>query len=410
MIKYTNYKPRIFPISGSAVPAEIDRVQSIDPTASLNSEKQKEVGSTQEEYVADTPEVSYAFEQNECANIEIFQKLVGSDTSGNDSQTAIDVSDFNTAYFDMCAYLTDDAGTFTGTLHYPALRVNGFSYSASGPKDIITRNFDLVGEKYNIWQGDNKYFIYHEHTASGIADTTIDLSSKVPAVDPDVAGTYLLKVYRVRSGVATELVSGTDYTYTSGTTTLEISSIAASDIIKTFYTSATAPTTQFTANTTDPMGLRGDSVSIYLYIPGSGKPAAVDYMYKLQSVSVDVSFDRADYFALGNTEVVQRGINDTTVSVDIGRFVDAFTLEEVLRGATAGYGKIDITKFSNEIALIVKQYTSSAKTSFAWGFKCTGLSPMDLGHPISIDDYTNGSVTLEGSAMTITKDLTELGI
>ena len=410
MIKYVRYRPRIFPISGTAVPAEMDRVQSIDPTATLNREEAKEVGSSNSGYVKNTSEVSYSLEQNEHGSIELFQKLVGSDVLGNLGATVIDLDDFATAYFDTCAYLTDDSGTFLGTLQYPGLRVNGFSYNIGGPKDIITRSFDLIGEKYNIWENNNKYYIYASHTASGIGDTDIDLSAQAPAVDPDNAGVYMFRVVRVRSGVTTELTRTTDYIYTNATTTLAIASIATDDLIKVFYTSATAPDTQFTANTSDPYGLRGNSASIYLYIPGSGKPTATDYIYRLQSVGVDVSFDRADNFEVGNDEVVQRGINDNTVSVELGRFVEALTVEEVLRGVSSTYGRLDIDEFSNDITLIVKQYDSASKSSFAWGFKCTGLTPTDVSHPISVDEYANGSVTLEGSNMDITKDETELGI
>ena len=411
MIHSSYYKPRIFPVQGDVTDAEIDRAQSIDPTISLNRDKVEEIGRDGVVgYIKGSPEVGYRLTQLEYGNIEFWQKLVNSAVLGESGQTEITLNDFKTNYFDICAYLTDDDGTFRGTVLYPALRTAGFSITIGDPEAIVERSFDFVGESAITWQGSNKYWIYHRHDCGSGADDTVDLSAKAPAEDPDNAGTYIYRVVRVRSGVSTVLESS-DYSYVDATKILTITSVQADDIIKVYYSSATAPDVQFTENDTDPAGIRADSVSIYLYIPASGKPSSSDYIYRLQSVTLECSFDREDHKEIGNKNVVKRGINDKTVTVTLGRFVEQFTVEEVLRGVASGYGKIDVEQFSDQIALIIKVFSDNTKNTFKYGFKATGLTPTELrGVTASVNAYTEQENTLEGEDLIISADVSKLGI
>jgi len=412
-IHASDYKPRMFPIKGLASPSEIDRVQSIDPSVSLNREKVEEVGRDGVVgYLKKSPTVSYALTQLENGSIEFYQQLVNTTVKGNIGEDEITLNDFKTPYFDICAYLTDDDDSFIGTLCYPNLRTSGFSLTISEPQAIIEKSFDLVGESAVIWQGDNKYIIYVEHVAGSGADDEIDLSAKVPAEDPTEADKYMTRVVKVSSlGVTTELTSA-DYTYTSGTKILEIGSIATDDTIKVWYTSATAPDVQFVNNDSDPAGILGDSASIYLYVPGSGKPSSTDYIYRLQSVTMDVSFDREDLREIGNKDVVSRGITNSTVSVTLGRILSTFTVEEVLAGKAEGFGKIDIADLSDNISLIVKIFGDNTKdpSVFKYGFKASGLSPMELSNGAGVNAYVEAENTLEGETLIISADTSKLGI
>jgi len=411
MIQSAYYRPRIFPIMGDGVPAEIDRAQSIDPTVSLNREEVNEIGRDGAVgFNKTSPTVSYRLTQLENGSIEFWQKLVNSSTLGADGETEIALSDFKTPYFDICGYLTDDDGTFRGTVLYPALRTAGFSIAISDPQASIERSFDLVGEKAQIWQGDNKYYIYNTHTAGSGGDDEIDLSAKAPAENPNEAGKYIERVVRVRSGVSTELVETTDYSYSDITKLLTIVSIQTSDIIKTYYTSATAPDVMFTENDSDKPALLGDSVSIYLYIPGSGKPSSSDYIYRLQSATLDVSFDREDIRELGNKDVVARGITNNNVTVTLGRIVERFTVEEVLAGQAPDFGLIDVEEFSDQITLIIKVFDDNTKANFKYGFKATGLTPNEVRFGATVNEYTNIDDTLEGESLIISADASVIGI
>lgn len=410
MIHSSDYKPRIFSVLGDVAPAEIDRAQAIDPTVSLNREEAKEIGRKEiVGYIKKSPTVGYRLTQYEYGNIEFWQKLVNTSVKGNDEQEEIDLDDFKTPYFDICAYLTDDDETFRGTVWYPNLRTSGFSLTIGDPDAIIERGFDFVGESAIIWTDANKYFIYDEHTAGSASDNVIDLTAKAPAEDPDVAGKYMQRVVRVRSGVSTVLTTD-DYSYSDGSKELTITTIETDDLIKVYYTSATEPDVMFTKNDEDPAGLLADSVSIYLYIPGSGKPSSSDYLYRLQSVTIDVSFDREDQKEIGNKEVVKRGITDKTVAITLGRILEQFTIEEVLRGEGEGYGKIDVSKLSDQITLIVKVFSDNMKDTFKYGFKATGLSPMELRGGAGINAYVEAENSLEGENLIISADVDKLGI
>ena len=409
MIHSSYYRPRIFPIKGDTADAEIDRAQAIDPTISLNREKVEEIGRDGiVGYLKKSPTIGYRLTQLEYGNVEFWQKLVNSSTLGANGETGITLSDFKTPYFDVCAYLTDDDGTFRGTALYPGLRCSGFSLTIGDPQDMIERSFDFVGENAKILKDDNKYYIYGRHEAGSGGDDEIDLSAKAPVENPENAGTYMFRVVRVRAGVTTELTRTTDYSYDDGTKVLTITSIQASDVIKYWYSSGTAPDTQFTLNDSDVAGIVGDSVSIYLYIPGSGSPSSSDYIYRLQNVTLDVRFDREDIREIGNREIVARGVRNNTVTVTLGRILEQFTIEDVLRGSDLGV--IDVQNLSDEVALIIKIYDENTKSSFKYGFKATGLTPTELRGGASINEYVRQDNTLEGEDLTISADTSVIGI
>lgn len=413
MIHSSLYQPRIFPLYGDVAPAEIDRAQAIDPTTGLNRERIEEIGRDGVVgYVKKSPTVGYRLTQLEYGSMEFFRKI----TNKADSVQTLTLNDFKTPAFDICAYLTDDDATFKGTLWYPKLRTNGFSLNIGAPDAVIERTFDLVGEEAIEWQGANKYVIYDTKTCASGSDDELDLTARPPVADPDVdAGEaeevkYILRVVRVRSGASLELTATTNYTYANATKKLTFVGAQAGDIYKVWYTSSTAPSTLFVKNDADAPALLADSCSIYLYIPASGKPSANDYIYRLQSVTMDVAFEREDLKEIGNKRVVQRGINRKTVTVRLGRMLESFTIEEVLRGEVAGYGKLDFEKLTDRASLIVKMFSDNTKETFLYGFKAEGLSPTELRGGAGVNAYVNAENSIEGESLVITSDSNELGI
>jgi hypothetical protein len=134
------------------------------------------------------------------------------------------------------------------------------------------------------------------------------------------------------------------------------------------------------------------------------------YQEHLQSVNLEVAFDREDIREIGNKEVVARGVRTSTVTVTLGRILEQFTVEEVLRGEVADYGVIDVEKLSDNISLIIKIYEDNDKTSFKYGFKATGLTPTELRGSAGIDEYVTQDTTLEGEELIITADDSVIGI
>ena len=416
MINASEYKPRIVPILGDVDSAEIDRAQAIDPTVALNREKVEEIGREDVVgYLKKSPTIGYRLTQLEYGSLEFWAKLTNTANKGESGETPITLEDFKTPYFDILAYLTDDDGTFRGTYMYPALRVAGFGITIGDPQARIERSFDLVGESAVIWQGLNKYVVYDKHTVETAepetnGDVVIDLSvtgTPAPAEDPDNAGVYMIRVVRVR-GVVSTVLATSEYIYATGN--LTVHNCVQGDVIKYWYTSAEAPATIFTPNDTDPSALLGDCASVYLYIPATGKPSALDYVYRLQSINFDVKFDREDLREIGNKDVVQRGIKNSTVTANLGRIVEQFTIEEILRGEATGYGKIDVEKLTDQACLIVKVFTDNTKSTFAYGFKMEGMSPTDLKGGATVSEYIKADTTLTGEQLVITADESELGI
>lgn len=412
MIHSSKYQPRIYPINGTGSPAEIDRAQSIDPAVSLNRDKIQEIGNTEVVgHVKKAPSVTYRLTQLEYGSMEFWKKICNK----ADAVNTLTLEDFKTPTFDISAFLTDDDGTFRGTLLYPKLRTSGFSINIGDPDAIIERSFDLVGEEANVWQGANKYLIYVEHTAGSGDDDVIDLSARVPAIDPDVpvgktdAEKYIYRVVRIRGGASTELDLSVDATYDTTAKELTIVDVQASDKFKVWHTSATAPATLFVPNTTDADALVANAVSIYLYIPASGSPSSGDYVYRLQSVTIDVTFDRQDVKEIGNKRVVQRGINNNTVSIKLGRILEQFSIEEVLRGEAVGYGKIDVEKLTDNASLIVKIFSDDTKETLLYGFKADKLSPTDLSNGAGINAYVKADNSIEGESLIISSDNAQLG-
>jgi len=406
MIKSNKFKPRVFPIGGSGTDVEINRAQSMTPDITLNREKVNELGRVGAVgFINKPPTIGYSLTQLEYGNIEFYRKITNQEAKGGVGQDAITLQDFSRPYFDIAAYLTDDDGVYKGTLLYPSLRVSGFSVSIGEPTGNIERSFDLVGEAASILQGDNKYYVAKVATPEAGEDVNIALDYTATK-DPD-NDVYMFRVVRVNSGVVTELIKDINYTETDADN-VEIAVVNASDTIKLYYTSSDEeidPEDYFTpTGNEEVVAIAGDSADIFLYVPSSGKPSADDKIYRLQSVTLEISLDREDLGELGNSKVVQRGVKSSTVTVSIGRILESFTVEEVLRGEVEGYGVIDVTKLTDRATLTLKIYKDNTKQTLKYGLRADTLSVASIGGDASVEEYTNKDNSLEGESLIISAD------
>ena len=394
MIHFSEYKPKIIPYLGNLDAKSLARIQGIDPTGSLNRTKVEELGRDGAVgYKKGTPSVSIRMTQLEYGNIDIYNLLANKELT-NDSLT---LSDFRVPMVDLMSYLTNDDGSFLGTLWYPKLRVSGFGWNIGDPNAMIERSFDLVCEGAKIWQGDNRYvvFIKHEVESGETPNVSIVLDDPVPVQNPD-NGAYIERVLLV-SGSSTSELESSDYSYDSGSHTLTVAGVTPGDVVKVYYTAPSyiSSETLFELNDTDPAVISADSVSIYL-LTG-------DYVHRLQSASFEVALEREDQQEIGLSEVVMRGVKNQTVTVSLGRLLETWTIEEALRGVAPGYGLIDIQQFVDDAGLIIKVYDSPLKQNFRYGIKITGLSPTELRNGVSVGNYTAADNSLEGSSLMITR-------
>jgi hypothetical protein len=389
-------KPRAFPWNNDRDPEQIDRLQNITGDQTLNREKVYEIGRVGRlGFKKSTPSFAYSATAFEYGSMAFWYDLANKEDPGSGEDHFVTLDNFDEEQMDIAAFLTDDNATFRGTIWFPKLRVNGFSINIADPDATIERSFDLIGEDYKMLDG--KYLSFQKATAAG-ASTDMILS---PAAIEFASGDYIFRVLRVRSGVVSELVETTDWTFVFGTQTLTVTGGVAGDVIKVFYPSSTAYTTTWTDNDSDPDLLLAEYAEIRLKVGASTR------IYRLQTVGIDVAFDRADYKEIGNSEVVQRGVNDQTVTVSLNRFSEDFALEDILASDTT-YPYINPRDFAENIQLQVLIYNEKEHTTPKIGYLITGLSPTTIGTTQDVQAYNQRTVNLESDNLKISDDFSEI--
>ena len=354
------------------------------------------------------PAITVTLKQLEYGSLQLWQDL----RNTGSTDTKIEFKEFDTPRAFIEGYETDENDAFKSTVWYPNLRLAGFNLNIGDPSSLVERTFSLVGEDEKVLQGNNKYLIYYDSgSASGASPESFTLDDPTPVADPDNSGQYLFKVlrYNTSDGTTDELKYeagagdpslGTDY-YTYSASTLKVHT-SASDEVHAFYSAGSyiGGTATFTNNDTDAAGLEAKYCSIYLQTS--------NYLYRLQSVAVDVSFDRYDVMEIGSKDIVETGVKDQSVRVTLGRILDEWTIEEVLRGEVEDYGVLDIRKYGDEKNLIIKIYDSDVKNNFKIGYKFTDLAPASIDNGVPINDYVTRNVILEGESGFVTNDINEL--
>jgi hypothetical protein len=401
MIHAKLVQPRIFPHNSGRAPEQIDRAQDIGGDLTLTQDKLYEIGRDGKLGVRkQTPALAYSMTQFEYGSMDFWYALANKeDPASGGLDNSIDLDDVKATTFDITAYMTDDDNTFKGTIWFPKLRVNGFSLNVGDPNATVERTFDLVGEDFKILDG--KYFAYETATVVAPGNGTVTLS---PVAVEYASGDYIFRVLRIRAGVCTELLEGTgveDNTWTYAAPVVTVKTCLASDILKVYYESATAYTTLWTDNNVDSDALFAEACEIYMKV-GTGTR-----IYRLQSIGIDVAFERTDYKEIGNKEIVQRGVKSKTVTVALDRFNEGFSLEDILASDTT-YPYIDPRNFADNIQLMVKIFSDSTHTSFKMGYLISGLSPTALGTAQPVEDYNKVTDTLEADNLKISNDEIEI--
>jgi len=403
MIHAKAVKPRIAPWGSSVGEIQIDRVQDLSGDWKANREKQYEIGRDGLlGYKRNTPSFSYSMKQFEYGSMAFWRALANLDAPASAAlDNSVDLDDLKSTKFEISASLTDEDSVFKGTIWFPKLRVNGFSINIGDPDAIVERNFDLIGEDYKILDGN--YFAYETATVVAPGDGTVTLN---PVPVEYASGDYVFRVLRVRSGVVTELsedalAGANTWAYDNGTKVVTVKTCLTSDIIKVYYESATAYTTLWTNNDSDPDFLRADSCDIFIKVGTSTK------IYKLQSVGIDVKFDRTDYREIGNTEIVQTGVKSKTVTISLDRYAEDFSLEDILAGDTT-YPFVNPRNFVETIQIMVKIYEDSTKTTFKMGYLMNNITPQNIATSQATEEMNKRTNSLECDNLLISEDENEI--
>jgi len=408
-------EPRVFPWKNCLASAQVDRVQEITGSDSMNRERIKEVG--REGIVAwkeGTPEVSATVMQLEFGEMDFWQQLANVSASTK----KIALTDFKTSKVDLAVFCSDDDDAFKSTIWLEELKVTGFSLNIGDPEALIERTINVVGEKHKELQSDNKYLIEVVKTVESGEAGDIDIilmagdyaTYPAPVEDPNNAGEYILKVVRYVSstGETDEISEGVavgTFGYVNATKTITLYGAEDDDVYRVYYSATTyiSGATPWTDNDVDAAGIEADCVTVLLRTTS-------DQVYRLQSCGIEVSFDRFDVREIGSPDVVKEGSREITVSISMDRILETIRMEELVMGKVANWGIIDIDKFLNNSTLCVKIYEDNTKTTFKMGYEFTDLAVASLDVGIPVDEYDTRSVSLEGEEGIIVNEEAQLSI
>jgi len=314
------------------------------------------------------------------------------------------LTDFSSSLVDVVYYIRDaNAGNVLASMWIPKCALNSFAINFDDPKGRITRDLEVSGDDRRVFLGDNKYLIHLEDTAaSGVSGSyDIDLANPAPVVDPNVALTYILRIDRTRAGTTTSLTITTDYTYTHGTTTLNIVAGLADDVYNIYYSAAS-----FGSPDLDPTSVDSDTIC---YLKSENITVLIDdgstevEMDRLSSLSISVTLNRIDESVLGNNERILREITDTPVTVSFSGRIKNYNGEKAWMGQLGDDDVISsIKEFSDDVKVTVEVYDDSDKGTFLIGYQVPSLSYTDGSFSIAANEFGSMDVTAEGDSMVIT--------
>lgn len=393
-------KPISVAVKGAVAKANWDRVQTFNPATSQPSEKLYEIGRLQK-MASDKGllEATLSITQLEYGTIDAFKQIAG---VAAEPAGGFELSDFDSNTVDFYLPGKDEyAGSIEQTLWMQHMSLNSFGLNINAD-ERIERTFEFAGEFAKILRNNNKCLIFVTDDApsgtSGAYDIVV--SDPVPVVDPNNAGVYILNIWRIRAGVATELVLTTDYTYSNVTNTISIVDADASDHYRIWYSATTYgsagdPTA---LNDVDDYYIKAANVTVTID-DGVNTPIVAD---KLTSMSVDASFNRMDEAVIGSVEKVLKEVESYEVSISLDGFVKNSTIEEALMNqAGQDWGIIDFSLFG-EVTVTVKIYEDSGKTSFLIGYQSAGCEFADESQSYEANAFASNPISLTSDNLVIT--------
>ena len=405
MIDAKMVKPRWFSWNSSRQPEQVNRLQEISGDLTLNRDKVYEIGRVDLlDFRKKTPSLAGKFRQFENGSMSTWYALANKVNPGSGDPHYIELTDLMTTMTDFSAYETDDDNIFTGSIWFPKLRVNSFTINIGDPEAILERNLNLISESSIILP--DAYFAYADKVTSahsGDAPDTIHFgaSGEAPLPIAYAASSYIFRVLRIRGGQVSVLLedetlspAADTWAYDNATKTVTIQSTETGDVHKVYYESATAYSNVWTDNNSEATILLAEYCEVYI------KVGTAERIFRLQSVGIDVTFDRTDYKEIGNNEVVQTGVKGQTVKISLNRFTQGFSFEEMLANDTI-YPYINPDDFADDIQVQVKVFGEKEHTNFRIGYLMNKVSPTAVGSSQMVQDKNKSTTTLEGDNLRI---------
>ena len=400
------FKPISIPVLADVDRANWDRVQSFSASTTQPQENLYELGRLLKMAVdKGILEATASITQFEYGTITSYLQVanLAAEPSGG-----FDLDDFDAGRLDfVCPGKDAYSGTLEQTLWLEHMSLDSLTIGINAD-DRLTREFAFSGESAKIARYGNKYVVFVSDDAPSGTSGSYDiiLSDPAPVADPNNAGVYILKVYRIRAGVATELAITTDYTWTNGTTTLNIIAGLAADNYRIWYTAASYGSAgdPQALNDADDYYLRSENVTVTL---DDGVNTPIE-LTALTSLSVAATFNRTDNAVIG-TNVKIKDTESFDVTVALGGFVKSFPIEEALMGqAGQSWTIIDYSLFA-EVDVIVKVYQEAAKSTFLIGYKVSDAVFADSdANSFDANSFGSGSLNLNSDNLLITTTFGDL--
>lgn len=377
-----------------------DRVQNFSVSVNQPQENLYELGRLAKMTTdKDKLEVGVSITQYEYGTLDSYLQLAGLSAMPSGG---IALTDFDTPRTDFISPgKTEFGGTLEQTLWTERLSLDSLGMNINAD-ERLERTFELSGNFCKIAREGNKYVIFASFdAASGVSgNLVLDISDPAPVVDPNNAGVYVLKVYRIRAGVATELDITTDYTYDNSPKEITIIAALASDNYRVWYTAASYGSAgdPQALNDADDYFLGAENVTVTID-DGTNSPVELD---KLTSLSISATLNRIGEGAIGTSENLFNDVESYDVSVSLDGFVKNYPIQEALMTqAGQSWGIIDYTLMST-VGILVKVFETSAKTTFAIGYKMllcdfSDDSPAEY----TANEFGSSTVTLNSDNMII---------
>ena len=400
-------KPRLYPYNGDVAPQDINRLQVFNGSVTTPSDPVYEIGRllkmTDDRKIS---EETTALTQLEYGKLDTFLALANLSAKPSGG---LHMTDFDNSLVDIVSLGKDKyQGNLEQTLWLPKLALDSFTLNCADPDARLERQFSLKGDFYRILRYNNKNFIYKKFTAaSGDTPTmTLNCSDPVPVVDPNHSGVYILRITRLRSGVTTELVLSTDYTYNPGTYNVSILASQVGDVYHVYYSASSFGTAgdPTSLNDVDDYFLKAENLQVY--ITDGITPIKLDI---LTSLNVTATWNRINESVIGQHEKILKSAKDHTVTIALNGRVKNATIEEVLMGeAGMNWGIIDVDLFVNNASLIVKVYQENTHQNFIIGYKVNNLVIDTTAQNTPVNDFLTGNVNLKSDNLLITDNESDL--
>jgi len=399
----SSIKPRVYPWNDATLPIDIDRATNLSGGVTQPSEDVYELGRLQK-ICTDLKilEEKCTLTQLEYGEMAFYLALAN---KASLPSGGLALSDFDDALVDIISVIKDKfAGTVEQTMWLPKLSLNSLTFNIPNADSRIERSFDLGGDFFKILKNTNKIYmqkIYTVPSGYSASSWTQVISDPAPVVDPNVAGKYIQRILRVRSGVTTELELTTDYTWTNGTTTLTILSATSGDILKVVYTAASFGTGgDYTSlNDADLCYINADSVTVTIESAAGGGEVELD---RLTGLNITATLNRISEAVIGLEEKLLKNVESYAVTVALDGRVKNAPIEDVLMGhAGANWGIIDPNLFKTDLILRVKVYEDATKTTFKLGYRVEGLSFTDDTQDVAANAFATKGINLKSDNLII---------